>query len=85
MLCMMKHSYLKKLFIYSLFLGALPVIAMGVFSYQRASSVIQHKVDEANRQILSQAANSIEHKLETAHIMATQFANSTLAVSALGL
>ncbi|KRF06806.1 hypothetical protein ASG89_18310 [Paenibacillus sp. Soil766] len=82
---MMKYSYLKKLFIYSLILGALPVIVMGVFSYQRASTVIQHKVDEANRQILNRAVNSIEHKLETAHIMATQFANSTLAVSALEL
>ncbi|MBD2847798.1 AraC family transcriptional regulator [Paenibacillus sp. IB182496] len=81
---MMKYSYLKKLFIYSLILGALPVIAMGVFSYHRASTVIQNKVDEANRQILSRAKNSIEHKLETAHIMATQFASSTLAASALG-
>ena len=82
---MMKYSYLKKLFVYSLILGALPVIAMGVFSYQRASTVVQHKVEEANRQILSRAENSIEHKLETAHIMATQFANSTLANTALGL
>lgn len=80
-----RYSYLKKLFIYSLLLGALPVILMGVFSYDRASTVIQHKVDEANRQILNTAKNSIEHKLETAHIMATQFTNSTLAVNSLSM
>ncbi|MFS0723765.1 AraC family transcriptional regulator [Paenibacillus sp. 1P07SE] len=81
---MMKYSYLRKLFVYSLILGALPVMVMGLFSYHRSAAVIQHKVDEANRQILDRAKNSIEHKLETAHIMATQFANSTLAVSVLG-
>ncbi|MEK3883733.1 AraC family transcriptional regulator [Paenibacillus sp. PL2-23] len=79
----MKYSYLKKLFIYSLLLGALPVIAMGVFSYDRASTVVQQKVDEANRQILNTTKNSLEHRLETAHVMATQFTTSTLAVAAL--
>ncbi|WP_243896051.1 helix-turn-helix domain-containing protein [Paenibacillus sp. F411] len=81
----MKYSYLKKLFMYSLFLGALPVIVMGVFSYDRTSTVVEQKVNEANRQILSSAMNSIDHKLETAYVMATQFTNSTQAVSALNM
>lgn len=71
-------NYFTRLFIFCLLLGALPVIVTGVFSYGKASTLIQDKVNEGNLQILLQTQSRVEQELKTVDHMAVQFLNSPL-------
>lgn len=76
-------AYFWKLLRYSLFLGALPIIVFGFFSYYHASSALQKKVNEGNLQVLSQTQMSVEQLLYTVDYAATQLISSGLTSIAL--
>ncbi|WP_159887802.1 helix-turn-helix domain-containing protein [Paenibacillus puerhi] len=75
--------YLLRLLSYSLLLGMLPAIFIGIFSYSIASGDIENKVKEVNMQWLAQAHMRAEQTLKSIEKSATQFANSSLVKTAM--
>lgn len=71
-------KYLLKLILYSSLLCSIPVIISGYFSYMKASDKIQEKVNEGNKQILTQTEMQVEQILKTVDTTITQFANSPI-------
>lgn len=72
------HKYLTRLLMYSLLLGALPAILIGVISYYIAAHDIKNKVNEANEQLLAQTQLRVEQTLRSMEMSAMQFATSSL-------
>lgn len=73
----MKNSkYLKKLMLFGLTIGIIPVIALGIFSTYRSSTIIQNKVNELNMQSLLQNQMRVEQALQTIHSNYMAIANS---------
>lgn len=77
------HKYLTRLLMYSLLLGALPAILVGVISYYIAAHDIKNKVNEANEQLLAQTQLRVEQTLRSMEMSAMQFAGSSLVKAAM--
>lgn len=71
-------KYLLRLLSYSLLLGVLPAVFIGIASYTIASENVERKVKEVNMQWLTQTQMRIEQMLRSVEKSATQFANSSL-------
>jgi two-component system, response regulator YesN len=71
-------KYLLRLLSYSLLLGVLPAVIIGIASYTIASENVERKVKEVNMQWLTQTQMRIEQMLRSVEKSATQFANSSL-------
>lgn len=71
-------KYLLRLLTFSLVLGILPAVLIGIVSYSIASGAIEEKVKEGNMQWLAQTQQRVEQTLKTVEKSATQFANSSL-------
>lgn len=71
-------NYLRRLLLFSLVLGALPVITIGLISYYISSKDIEEKVRESNMQILLQTQMRVEQVLKTLELSAFQFVNSPI-------
>ncbi|MFC0215800.1 helix-turn-helix domain-containing protein [Paenibacillus chartarius] len=71
-------KYLLRLLSYSLILGILPAVFIGIVSYFIASGDIENKVKEANMQWLAQTQMRVEQMLSSIEKSATQFANSSI-------
>lgn len=76
-------KYLIKLILYSLVLGILPTILIGLASYSIASQDIEKKVKEMNLQLLTQTQMRVEQMLKSIEKSATQFANSSLVTTSM--
>jgi AraC-like DNA-binding protein len=72
---------MQRLLVYSLLIGTLPLIALGVFSYLKSSSAIQTKVSQGNMQNLKQTQSALEQVLISTDYLIMQFANSPLVNS----
>lgn len=59
-----RSKYLKKIIYFSLIVGTLPVMILGLFSYLKSSNAIQTKVNEANLQGLLQSESRTEEVLK---------------------
>jgi two-component system, response regulator YesN len=77
------RKYLMRLLKYSLLLGALPTVLIGIFSYYIATRDIEDKVKEGNMQLLSQTQMRVEQTLKSLEMSALQFTNSSLVRSAM--
>jgi two-component system response regulator YesN len=83
---MKTHSkYLVNIFLFSLLLGMTPVLLLGFFSYSKASTEIQKKVNEGNSQILEQTQFRVEQVLKTVDTVTNQFIHSPLTISVMEL
>jgi two-component system, response regulator YesN len=71
-------KYLLRLLSFSLVLGMLPAILIGIVSYSIASGDIEKKVKEVNMEWLAQTQIRVEQTLRSIEKSATQFANSSL-------
>ncbi|WP_409345595.1 helix-turn-helix domain-containing protein [Paenibacillus sp. MBLB4367] len=78
-------KFLLRLILFSLLLGTLPVLILGVLSYQKSSEIIQDKVAKGNMLNLEQTQQRVEQILKTADKSATQFIGSSLVNSALNM
>jgi two-component system response regulator YesN len=78
-----KSRYFTRLLFFCLAIGTFPVVFIGAFSYAKASSLIQSKVNAGNQQILQQTQSRIEHELKTVDHMTVQLMNSALVNSLL--
>ncbi|RCW49571.1 helix-turn-helix domain-containing protein [Paenibacillus prosopidis] len=77
--------YLLRLLSYSLLLGMIPAILIGIFSYFIASGDIEEKVKEENMQWLTQTQMRVEQMLKSIENSATQFANSSVVKTAMNV
>jgi two-component system response regulator YesN len=78
-------KFLLRLFLFSVLLGTLPVLILGVLSYQKSSEIIQDKVSKGNMLNLEQTQQRVEQILKTADKSVTQFMSSSLVSSALNM
>lgn len=70
-------NYQKKLIVFGLMLGTLPVILLGIFSYYKSSSIIQDKVNQTNLQVLQQTEMRVEEVLKSIQYYYVVMANSS--------
>ncbi|MDQ0062502.1 AraC family transcriptional regulator [Paenibacillus harenae] len=71
-------KYLLRLLSFSLLIGVLPAVLVGILSYSIASGDIVDKVKEGNMHLLAQTQLSVEQMLKSVEKSATQFANSSI-------
>jgi two-component system response regulator YesN len=76
-------KYFLRIVLFNLFAATVPVIILGVFSYNMASNKIQEKVNEGNRQILEQTRLRMEQTLKLIDNSLTQYINSPMVNTAL--
>ncbi|SFM15824.1 Helix-turn-helix domain-containing protein [Paenibacillus sp. 1_12] len=72
-----KSRYYNQLILFAVCLIALPVAAVGMFSYYRSSHTIQERVNSSSLQLLEQTRQRVEQSLRTADNAVIQFASST--------
>ncbi|MGF7031048.1 AraC-like DNA-binding protein [Paenibacillus mucilaginosus] len=75
-------SYLVKLMLLSILIGTLPVILLGTFAYYNSSRAVLDKVNESNKQLLSQMQLRVEQTLRTVDNSATQLLQSPVVTGA---
>ncbi|WP_028549424.1 helix-turn-helix domain-containing protein [Paenibacillus sp. UNC451MF] len=76
-------KFLVRLLSFSLLLGALPTVFIGLVSYYMASQDMEKKVNEGNMQLLLQTQMRVEQMLKSLEMSATQLANSSLVQAAM--
>lgn len=72
------HKYLLRLLGFSLILGALPTVFIGIASYYIATQDVETKVNEANMQLLLQKQLRVEQTVKSLEVTSLQFINSAL-------
>lgn len=76
-------KFLVRLLCFSLLLGALPTVFIGLVSYYLLSQDMEKKVNEGNMQLLLQTQMRVEQTLKSLEMSATQLANSWLVQTAM--
>ncbi|GAA3402717.1 helix-turn-helix domain-containing protein [Paenibacillus hodogayensis] len=75
--------YMLLLVAFTTLIGAIPVLALGLFSYYTAASDVEHKMRESSMQVLLQTQMRVEQVMKTLELTAMQYANSPQVTSAL--
>ncbi|WP_046174557.1 cache domain-containing sensor histidine kinase [Domibacillus indicus] len=70
------QSFMSKLFVFSSLLVILPVLAVGIISYQRSAAEIEKEVRLSSLQVIDQAEANIEYYLQDFEITSLKIANS---------
>lgn len=78
-------TFLSKLVLYGSILGIVPLLALGFFSYYRASGTIQSYVEEGNLQILKLNQSKMEQNLKAVETSVTSTLHSPFVESVLTL
>lgn len=78
-------NYFTRLLMYSLLIGSIPVIIVGIISYYKASSIVQDKVNQSSMATLQQTQLRVEQTLKTIDHSVTQYIISPLVVNAMSL
>lgn len=71
------YNYLFRLISFSLLIGAIPVIALGIYFYSKSTHIIEKNVRQGNEQILLQTQLRVEQMLKTMDATLIQFMTST--------
>ncbi|MFD0961244.1 helix-turn-helix domain-containing protein [Paenibacillus chungangensis] len=80
---MRNSSYLKKLVLFSLLLGAIPILVLGVYSHSQASKTIRQNAEVGSGQLLLQSKLKVEQNLKNIDTTLTSFLHSTFVDKAL--
>lgn len=75
--------YMMLLLAFTLLIGAIPVLSLGLYSYYVAAGDVEQKTKESNMQLLSQTQMYIEQLKKTTELTGNQFARSPLVAAAL--
>ena len=78
------NKYLLRLLSFSLLIGVLPAVFVGIISYSIASRDIVEKAKEGNMQLLAQTQLRVEQMLRSIEKSTTQFANSSIVKASMG-
>ncbi|WP_028549044.1 helix-turn-helix domain-containing protein [Paenibacillus sp. UNC451MF] len=76
-------NYFKKLFLFCICIGVLPVIALGYFSYAKSSELLLDKAKRNNTEMVEQTRLRFEQKLKLIDNTQTQFISSAAVNSAM--
>ncbi|MDQ1910334.1 helix-turn-helix domain-containing protein [Paenibacillus sp. GD4] len=76
-------QYMKLLLAFSLFIGAIPVMALGLYAYYIAAEDVEHKTKESHMQLLAQTQMSMEQNMKQLELTAMQLANSPSITAAM--
>jgi two-component system, response regulator YesN len=77
-------TYLLRLLSFSLILGTIPTVFIGLFAYYNASQDIENKIYESNLQVLTQTQMRVEQLLKSLEMAAIQYVNSPIVKEAIG-
>lgn len=75
--------YKRLLLAFGVLIGAVPVLALGLFSYYIAAGDVEEKTKEGNMQLLRQTQMRVEQAMKTLELTAIQYANSPQVASAM--
>lgn len=75
--------YKRLLLAFGVLIGAVPVLALGLFSYYIAAGDVEDKTKEGNMQLLRQTQMRVEQAMKTLELTAIQYANSPQVTSAM--
>ncbi|WP_028549640.1 helix-turn-helix domain-containing protein [Paenibacillus sp. UNC451MF] len=78
-------KYFTRLLMYSLLIGSIPAIIVGIISYYKASTIVQDKVNQSSMATLQQTQLRVEQILKTIDHSVTQYISSPLVVNAMSL
>jgi two-component system, response regulator YesN len=78
-------KYFTRLLIYSLLIGSIPAIIVGIISYDKASSIVQDKINQSSMATLQQTQLRVEQVLKTIDHSVTQYISSPLVMNAMSL
>jgi two-component system sensor histidine kinase YesM len=70
------HSIMKKLFIFSSLLVILPVLSVGIISYQRSVAELEEEVRHSSLQVINQVESHMEYYLHDFEITSLKIINS---------
>ncbi|UUZ83632.1 hypothetical protein LJK88_07335 [Paenibacillus sp. P26] len=76
-------KYLLRLLTFTLILGAIPVVSIGLIAYYIATGDIENKVKEGNMQVLLQTEMRVEQVMKTLELTSIQYVNSSLVASSM--
>ncbi|MDF2921428.1 MAG: transcriptional regulator, AraC family [Paenibacillaceae bacterium] len=79
------RTYFTRLLMFSLLIGSIPVIVVGMISYYQASTIVQDKVNRSSMSTLQQTQLRVEQILKTIDHSVTQYISSPLVVNAMSL
>lgn len=74
-----KSKYFSRLIVFSMLIGILPVLIIGLLSYFKSVKIVQEKVNLANSMLMNQVTSNIEQQLQAADNSVIQFLNSPVA------
>ncbi|MEF3303536.1 helix-turn-helix transcriptional regulator [Paenibacillus sp. GYB003] len=75
--------YMLLLLAFGVLIGAVPVLALGLYSYYTASGDVEQKMKESSGQVLLQTQMRVEQMMKTLELTAMQYANSPQVTAAL--
>jgi two-component system, sensor histidine kinase YesM len=71
------QSFMKKLFVFSSLLVILPVLSVGIISYQRSAVELEEEVRQSSLLVIDQVESHIEYYLQDFEITSLKIVNST--------
>lgn len=72
------NKYLTRMLVFSLLLGALPTVIIGILSYMIAADDVEEKVNQGNLHLLNQTQMRVEQTMRSMENGALQFEKSSL-------
>ncbi|TBL72420.1 helix-turn-helix domain-containing protein [Paenibacillus thalictri] len=78
-----RFTYFKRLFLFCMLIGFIPVIALGYFSYAKSSQLLLDKAYRGDREFVEQTQLRIEQKLKMVDNAQVQLINSSLVIDAM--
>ncbi len=79
----MRATFFTKMVIFNFVLATIPVLFIGIFSYEKTSSEIQNQVNHSKMQLLKQMNTNIEQVLKTVNHTLDQLVTSTVTRKAM--
>jgi len=75
--------YMLLMLAFTVLVGAVPVLALGLYSFYTASGDVERKMQDGNMQVLLQTQMRVEQTMKTLELTAMQYANSPQVTAAL--
>lgn len=77
--------YMLLMLAFTVLIGAVPVLALGLYSFYTASDDVERKMQDGNMQVLLQTQMRVEQTMKTLELTAMQYANSPQVTAALAM
>ncbi|SFL57321.1 Response regulator containing CheY-like receiver domain and AraC-type DNA-binding domain [Paenibacillus sp. 1_12] len=78
-----RFSYFKRLFLFCILIGFIPVITLGYFSYSKSSQLLLDKAHRSDMEMVEQTQLRFEQKLKMVDNAQAQITNSPLLIDAM--